>query len=48
MSVQVQPPQPFIRYVDKEGRLTPEGILLLQRMVEAMADHEARIVTLEP
>lgn len=48
MSVELLEPSPIEQYVDEEGRLTIEGVKLLQRLVEALRDHESRIETLEP
>ena len=48
-------PQQNVRYIREDGRLTPEGMQLLLRMVKAIraleavtAGHETRITTLEP
>lgn len=48
MAVQLLEPNLVERITDKEGRLTIEGVLILQRILEALRDHEARITTLEP
>lgn len=39
---------PIVKYVTPEGRLTEEGLRLLERLAAMLDDHEARIVTLEP
>ena len=51
----VPTPQQGVRYIGEDGRLTPEGMRLFLAMIEAIraleataADHETRIVTLEP
>lgn len=44
----VEMPNSIQQYVDANGRLTLEGVKLLQRIVEALRDHEARLVVLEP
>jgi len=49
MTVELKDPlsgQPIID--PKTGALTLDGLELLQRLVAALRDHEARIVTLEP
>lgn len=48
MTVEVQDPIQLVRYVDQNGRLTLEGIILIQRLVDAIADLEARVTALEP
>lgn len=51
----VPSPQIGVRYIREDGKLTPEGMQLFLRMVEAIraletttADHETRIAALEP
>lgn len=41
-------PNQLTRYVDREGRLTPEGWRLLAAIVELLRAHETRIAALEP
>lgn len=41
-------PQQMVRYVDAQGRLTREGMELLQRIVASLKDHETRLTALEP
>lgn len=48
MAVQVPIPNSLEKYVTPDGRLTQAGLILLQQIVEALADHETRITTLEP
>ena len=43
MTVSVDLPSSLVRYVDADGRLTIEGVKLLQRMVKALEDHETRL-----
>ena len=44
MAVKVEKPNTVERYVGPDGRLTIEGVKLLQRIVAAIDDHEARLV----
>ena len=37
-----------IRIVDESGRPTPEFVVIVQQIVRAVKDHEARITVLEP
>lgn len=48
MTVEVQLPIQGVRYVDADGRLTLDGVLLLQRIVDALEEMEARLQALEP
>ena len=48
MAVEVKEPASLEVYVDADGKLTREGLKLLQQMVRAIKDHETRIVVLEP
>lgn len=49
MTVSVQKPNATIPIIDPQtGKLTPYGQQLLNLLVAAMQDHEARIVVLEP
>ena len=55
MTVTVKDPSRLEIYVDKSGRLTLEGVKLIQEMARALreaqatiADHETRITALEP
>lgn len=48
MTVPVNDPNPLEKYVDANGRLTLEGLKLLQAAIRAIRDHEDRIVALEP
>ena len=52
---EIKSPVMGLQMTDAEGRLTADGVELLQRLVEALreqqtttADHEARIEALEP
>ena len=44
----VEQPNGIEQYVDKDGRLTLEGIKLLQRIVDALEELDARVTVLEP
>ncbi|MGB1390989.1 MAG: hypothetical protein ACPG61_19105 [Paracoccaceae bacterium] len=44
MTVTVELPSGLAPFVGPDGRLTIEGIKMLQRMVKALEDHEARLV----
>ena len=44
----VQTPKAPVRYVDSDGRLTPEGMQLLLAVVARLNDHETRLSALEP
>lgn len=44
MPVTVPEPLRSTRYVDKDGKLTTEGIILLLKVVEKLEDHENRLV----
>lgn len=49
MAVEVKDPVGLSRYVNPEtGQLTLAGLELLQRIVDALRDHEERIEALEP
>lgn len=48
MTVKLLEPTLIEQYVDKDGRLTIEGVKLLERIIAMLRDHEARIETLEP
>lgn len=48
MAEDLPEPNQLTRYVDREGRLTPEGWALLAAIVELLRAHETRITTLEP
>lgn len=48
MAVEVKEPASVETYVDNQGRLTREGLKMIQQMVRAIKDHEDRIVVLEP
>lgn len=48
MAVKVETVNSITKYVTEDGKLTIEGIRLLQTIVEALADHETRLVVLEP
>lgn len=48
MAVKVEAVNSITKYVTPDGRLTTEGVRLLQTIVNAIADHETRIVVLEP
>lgn len=48
MNVPVESPQQFTRYVDAEGRLTTEGVIMFQKLVEAIQDLQSRVEALEP
>ncbi|WP_156025874.1 hypothetical protein [Sulfitobacter sp. 20_GPM-1509m] len=48
MTVEVKLPNAIEQYVGPDGRLTLEGVKLIQRLVRAIEDHEARITALEP
>ncbi len=48
MAVEVKEPASLEIYVDNQGKLTREGLKLIQQMVRAIQDHETRIVVLEP
>ena len=48
MAVEVKLPTDIEQFVTEDGRLTNEGILLLQQYFRAIVDHEKRIVVLEP
>lgn len=48
MTVQLLEPTLAERYIDENGRLTIEGVKLLERIVAMLRDHEARIEALEP
>lgn len=37
-------PQAFNQYVDKDGRLTPEGMRMFLYLLAYVEDHEARLV----
>lgn len=41
-------PLPYSQYVTPEGKLTNEGMKLLQEIARLLNDHEERIRTLEP
>lgn len=41
-------PNAFQKYIDSDGRLTIEGIILLSQLVEKVIELEARIEALEP
>ena len=44
MAVQVPIPNDLEKYVKPDGRLTKEGLILLQQAVEKLQDHEDRLV----
>lgn len=48
MTVQVQLPAQPVQYVDANGRLTVDGMLLIQRLVEAIEALDERVTALEP
>lgn len=48
MTVEVKQPNRLSALVDKDGRLTLEGLELLQRAIDAIRDHETRLEALEP
>ena len=48
MTVKLLEPTLIEQYVDADGRLTIEGLKLLERIIAMLRDHEARIDTLEP
>ena len=48
MAVKVEAVNSITKYMTEDGRLTIEGIRLLQTIAEALADHEVRLVVLEP
>lgn len=48
MTVQVPIPASLVKYVKPDGRLTDEGLKLLERIVAKLDDHENRITALEP
>jgi len=48
MSLKPLEPTLIEQYIDKDGRLTIEGVKLLDRIIAILRDHEARIETLEP
>lgn len=41
-------PLPYSQYVTPEGKLTNEGMKLLQQLARVLTDHEERIRNLEP
>lgn len=46
--MRIPAPQSFQRYVDSEGRLTFEGMRLIQQMVAKINELEERVEDLEP
>lgn len=48
MTVEVKQPIALQKFVNEDMTLTLDGLELLQRIVEALQDHETRIDTLEP
>lgn len=44
----VPEPRLGVRYIDAEGRLTPEGMRLLLAVVEALNALETRVEAIEP
>ena len=47
MSLPVEIPQPRVPFVDANGRLTREGIVVFQKMVDAVRDLQDRVYALE-
>ena len=43
MTVELKIPTRIQHLVDKDGRLTLEGLQILERMVAMLRDHEARL-----
>lgn len=48
MSITAKQPNGIEQYVDANGRLTLEGIKLLQRVVNDLNSLDARVTALEP
>ncbi len=48
MSIQAKEPTNIEKYVDKDGRLTIDGLLYFQLVIRTLQDHEDRLVVLEP
>jgi len=48
MTVTVKLPTNIEQYFTQDGRLTQAGMILFQQWVNAIKDHEDRIIVLEP
>lgn len=48
MADPVDLPTPFQRLIDEKGQPNQDLLILLQQIKDALDDHEARIVALEP
>lgn len=48
MSIEVKELLPLEKVTDENGKATLELAEIIQRLVEAIRDHEDRITTLEP
>lgn len=48
MAVNVPPLQPNLKVVDEEGNVSQDFTIVLQQLIRALRDHEARLVALEP
>ena len=44
MTVKTEPPLPDQKFVNPDGTLTVEGLILLQQLTRKLDDHEERLV----
>ena len=47
MTIPIEVPQPLLPFVDGQGRLTREGVVAFQKMVDAIRDLQTRVDALE-
>ncbi len=48
MTVKLLEPNLVEKYIEADGKLTLDGVKLLDRIIAMLKDHEARITALEP